>query len=118
MSVWRRGMQERMNKEMRKDNGLRMSREEECVMEEEIGVLHSGKIFWYNRKRTVADREEKHSEIEERDTGVVLQFKGIQCIRKRKRMVNSFQQEGDPLHPIPLRLDSMSNPRPCVHLKI
>jgi hypothetical protein len=60
-------------------DGLRMLREEECATEEEIGVLHSGKIFWYSRKRIVADREEKHSEVEERDIGVVLQIEGIPC---------------------------------------
>jgi hypothetical protein len=53
-------------------DGIRMSREEECAIEEEIGVLRSGKEFWYYRKRTVDDREEKHSEVEERDIGVLL----------------------------------------------
>jgi hypothetical protein len=44
-----------------------MSREEGCAMDEEIGVLCSGKIFRHSRKRIVAEREGKHSEIEERD---------------------------------------------------
>jgi hypothetical protein len=39
-------------------DGIRMPRKVECAIEDEIGVLHSGKIFWYNRKRIVADREE------------------------------------------------------------
>jgi hypothetical protein len=49
-----------------------MSGKEEGVTEEEIGVLHSGKILWYNGKMIVADRKGKHNEFEERDTGVVL----------------------------------------------
>ena len=49
-----------------------MSREEECVMNEEIGVLHSRNIFRSNKKRIVDDREEKHSEFEERNTGIIL----------------------------------------------
>jgi hypothetical protein len=60
-------------------DGMRMSRKEEGVMKEEIGVLCSGKIFWYSRKRIVVDREGKHNEFEERDTGVVLQIEGIPC---------------------------------------
>jgi hypothetical protein len=52
-----------------------MLREEECVTEEEIGVLHNGKRFQYNRKRIVANREEKHNEVEERDVGLILQIK-------------------------------------------
>jgi hypothetical protein len=55
-------------------DGLRMSREEECAMGEEIGVLCSGKRFWCCRKRIVVDREEKHSKVEERDIGVVIQI--------------------------------------------
>jgi hypothetical protein len=53
-------------------NVLRMLREEECVIEEDIGVLRNGKIFRYSRMRTMVERE-KHSEVEKRDTGVVLQ---------------------------------------------
>jgi hypothetical protein len=41
-------------------------------MNKDIGVLHSGKRFRLNKKRTVAKREENHSEIKERDTGVIL----------------------------------------------
>jgi hypothetical protein len=36
---------------------MRMSREEECVMNEEIGVLRSGKRFRLNKKRIVDERE-------------------------------------------------------------
>jgi hypothetical protein len=69
--------------------------------EEEIGVLHSGKIFWYSRKRIVADREEKHSEVEERDTDVVLQIKEYHAHRgKGKKDHQLSPTEGDPLHPI------------------
>jgi hypothetical protein len=92
-------MQERMNKEW-----MRMSREEECVIEEEIGVLHSGKIFWYSRKRIVVDREEKHSEVEERDTGVVLQIEGIPCTEEKEKYCQLSPTEGDPLHPTQARL--------------
>jgi hypothetical protein len=66
-------------------DGMRMLREEECVMNEEIGVLCSGKRFRPNKKRIVAEREGKHSEIEERDTGVILQIEGI-CAHRRKYM--------------------------------
>jgi hypothetical protein len=58
-------------------DGLRMSRKEEGATKEEIGVLRSGKIFRYSRKRNVVDREGKHNEFE--DTDVVLQIKGISC---------------------------------------
>jgi hypothetical protein len=34
------------------------------VTKEDIGVFCNGKMFWYSRKRTVAEREEKHSEVE------------------------------------------------------
>jgi hypothetical protein len=56
---------------------LRIPKEEECTTYDDIGVLHSGKIFRYSRKRIVVDREEKHSEFEKRDIGVILQIKGI-----------------------------------------
>ena len=49
-----------------------MSRKEEGVTKEEIGVLRSGKIFRHSKKRNVVDREGKHNEIEERDTSTVL----------------------------------------------
>jgi len=39
------------------------------VKEEEIEVLHSGKIFW---ERIVADREGKHNEFKERDNDIVI----------------------------------------------
>jgi hypothetical protein len=54
-----------------------MKKEEECVAEEEIGVFFNGKIFRHNRKTNVVEREGKHSEIEKRDTGVILQIEGI-----------------------------------------
>jgi hypothetical protein len=47
-------------------DGLRMIREEEGTIEEEIGVLRSGKIFWYSKKRNLDDIEGNHSEVEER----------------------------------------------------
>jgi len=51
---------------------MRMMREEEGVINEEIGVLHSGKRFRPNKNRILAEREGHHNEIEERDTGVIL----------------------------------------------
>jgi hypothetical protein len=38
-------------------DGLRMMREEECVMSEEIGVLHNVRRFKMNKKRIVDERE-------------------------------------------------------------
>jgi hypothetical protein len=49
------------------------------VTKEEIGVLRSGKIFQYSRKRIVVDREGKHNKVEEREINVVLQIKGLPC---------------------------------------
>ena len=49
-----------------------MMREEECATNKYIGVLHCGKRFRPNKKRIVAEREGKHIEIEERDTGAIL----------------------------------------------
>ena len=45
-------------------------------MNEEIGVLCSGKIFRPNKKRTMAKREGHHNENEERDISVILQIEG------------------------------------------
>jgi hypothetical protein len=45
-----------------KIDGMRMLREEECTMNEEIGVLHIGKRFRQNKKIIVDDREGKHNE--------------------------------------------------------
>jgi hypothetical protein len=53
-------------------DGLRMSREEECATNKEIGVLNSCKRFKPNKKRIVVQREGNHSENEERDIGVIL----------------------------------------------
>jgi hypothetical protein len=64
----------------------------------------------------VVYREEKHSETEERDNGVVIQIKGLPCIENEKDCQLS-PIEGEPLHPIiTLRTDSTSNPRPCVRI--
>jgi hypothetical protein len=84
-----------------------MLREEECVMNEEIGVLHSGKRFRLNKKRIVAEREGKHGEIEERDTRVIFQIEGV-CT-KRKYMSTLFSRRGSHC-----RSNSASNPRPHV----
>jgi hypothetical protein len=57
-----------------------MSREEECVANEEIRVLCSGKILRPNKKRNVVEREGKHNEIKERDNGAILHIEGSMCI--------------------------------------
>jgi hypothetical protein len=41
-------------------------------MNEEIRVLHNGKRFRPNKKRIVVEREGHHSEIDGRDTSVIL----------------------------------------------
>jgi hypothetical protein len=64
---------------------MRMLREEECATEEEIGVFHSGKIFCYSRKSIVSKREDKHSEVEKRDTSVVLDIKGISLTKEKEK---------------------------------
>jgi hypothetical protein len=78
-------------------DGMRMLREEECATDDEIGVLHSGKIFRYSRKRIVVDREEKHNEIEERDTGVILQIEGIPWTEGKYHQLGPVEEY--PLHP-------------------
>ena len=60
---------------------LRMTREQGCVMDEEIGVLCGGKIFRHSRKRIVAKREGQYNEIEERDTGVILMLECCSILR-------------------------------------
>jgi hypothetical protein len=60
-------------------DGMRMLREEECATDRDIGVLRSGKRFRHSKKRIVAEREGKHSEIEERDIGLILQIEGMSC---------------------------------------
>jgi hypothetical protein len=57
----------------------------------------------------VADREEKHSEVEERDTSVVLQIEGILCIEEKEKDHHLSSTEGDPLHTI-----STTKSRICV----
>jgi hypothetical protein len=92
-------------------NGLIISREEECAVEEEVGVLHSGKRFWYSRKMIVAEREEQHGEVEERDIGVVLQIKGISITKEKEKYCHLGPVEGDPSHP-----SSPTQAILCVHL--
>jgi hypothetical protein len=41
-------------------------------MDKYNGVLHTGKKFRPNKKRSVADTEEFHSEFEERETSIIL----------------------------------------------
>jgi hypothetical protein len=71
-------------------DGMRMSSEEECVMNKEIGILCNGKRFRPNKKRIVAEREGKHSENEERDTGAIFHIEGSLCTR-RKISISSVQ---------------------------
>jgi hypothetical protein len=66
-------------------DGMRMPREEGCVMDEEIGVLHSCKIFIHSRKRIVAKREVKHTKIKERDSGVMFHIEGITCTEEEEK---------------------------------
>jgi hypothetical protein len=66
--------------------------------------LRSGKIFWYSRKRNVAEREEKHNEVEERDTSVILQIIGIPFIEEKEKYRQLSSIEEDPLHPTQARL--------------
>ena len=44
-----------------------MSREDDTVSEEDIGVLHCGKMFRYNKKDNLAGEGEKHREFEGSD---------------------------------------------------
>jgi hypothetical protein len=81
-----------------------MSIEEECATKEQIGVLHNGKIFWYNRKKTLAEREEKHIEAEERDTSVVLHIEGIPHIEEKEKYRQLNLVEEYPLHPTQTRI--------------
>jgi hypothetical protein len=83
-----------------------MMREEEGAKKEDIGVLCSGKRFRYSRKRTVAEREEKHSEVEERDTSVILQIEGTLHIEEKEKYRQLSLVENDTLHP--------TQDRPCV----
>jgi hypothetical protein len=76
-----------------------MSREEQCAMKEEIGLLCSGKMFQYSRKRILADKEEKHNELEERDINVVPQIEGISCIEEKEKYRQLIPKESNPSHP-------------------
>ena len=96
-----------------------MSGKEEGVTKEEIGVLRSGKIFQYSRKRTVDDREGQHNEVEESDTDIVLQIEGILCIERKEKEqdLQIIPTEGYLLRPISLtQVKPTMNPRPHVHL--
>jgi hypothetical protein len=70
-------------------DGLRMSSEEECVMNEEIGIFHNGKRFIPNKKRIVAEREGKHSEMRKETLVQYSRSKGV-CAQK-KIFVSSVQ---------------------------
>jgi len=48
----------------------------------------------------VVEREGKHSDIKERDTGVVLHIEGIPCTEEKEKNHQLSLVEGDPLHPI------------------
>jgi hypothetical protein len=78
-------------------------------------VLHSGKIFWYSRKITVDDREEKHNEVEKIYTGVVLQIEGI-LRREKEKYCHLSPIEGDPLHPTQANL-YVEPMTPCAPLR-
>jgi hypothetical protein len=52
----------------------------------------------------VVDREEKHSEVEERDIGVVLHIEGIPHTEEKEKDRQLSPVEGDPLHPTQARL--------------
>jgi hypothetical protein len=86
-----------------------MSGMEEGAMEEEIGVLCSRKIFWYSRKRIVADREGTHNEFE--DIDVVLQIEGIS---QRERKEDEKDRKLSPVEGYPLHLSSHTQARICV----
>jgi hypothetical protein len=97
-------------------DGLRMERKEECVTEEEIGVLHCGKQFRYSRKMMVVDREEQYSEVEERDTGIVLYIEGIPCIEEKENDKQLSPTEGYPAHPTRARI-YIEPTTPCASLR-
>jgi hypothetical protein len=93
---------------------MRMSREDTDSYGE-IGVLHCGKRFRYNKKEIVAGKGEKHREFEESDHCTKLQ---ITPYRERKR------KERDPqYHPteegIPSQIRICVEPMtPCASLRI
>ena len=45
------------------------------------------------------EREEKHNEVEERNTFVVLQIKGISCTEENEKYCHLNPIEGDPSYP-------------------
>jgi hypothetical protein len=98
-------------------DGLMMLREEECAIDEEIGVLCGGKIFRHSRKRTLAEREGKYNEIEERDTGIILQIKAISCREEKEKDLHSSSVEEYLLHPTQARL-CVKPTIPCVSCNI
>ena len=55
-------------------DGMRILKNEECLVVYEIKVFHSEKLLHHSRKRIVADMEEKCREFEERDTSVMSRF--------------------------------------------
>jgi hypothetical protein len=71
-----------------------MSREQECAMNEDIGVLCNGKRFRPNKKRIVSKREGKHNEIEEIDTGVILYIEG--SLHKEEKICHLSLVEENP----------------------
>jgi hypothetical protein len=81
--------------------GLRMSGKEKGVMEGDIGVLQSGKLFRYGRKNIVADREGKNIEFEKKDTDIVIHMEGIRPKegKEKEKYYQISPIEGYPLHP-------------------
>jgi len=92
--------------------------EEECAVNEEIGVLCSGKIFRPNKKKTVDEREGQHSDIEERDYDAIFHIEGSIHIEEEKICQLSPLEE-DPTH-IRLYVEPMTlcpSPRTKVRLE-
>jgi hypothetical protein len=54
--------------------------------------LHNGKRFRPNKKRTVAEREGKQSENEERDTGAIFQIGGSLCTKEKIYQLNPVEE--------------------------
>ena len=70
-----------------------MPREEECVTNEEIILLHSGKRFRPNKKRIVAEREGNNREIKERDTDVIIHIEGIMNIEENIKQFSLVEDD-------------------------
>jgi hypothetical protein len=64
----------------------------------------------------VVDREEKHSEVEERDIGIVLQIKVIPCTEEKEKYHHLSLVEEYPLHPTQVRL-CVEPTTPCASLR-